>query len=264
MNAQKEQKDRRMAAFITAGAHLLLLIIFLFFGLTYLEPKPEEGIAVNFGFDASASGSEYVEGPPAEEVAPINQSSTASSENPVTDEVATQDVVDAPSIENRTESGNNSQETEQQQPQEQRQVDSRLNQLLNNPKSGGGSSEGVGEGEGDMGDPNGNINAPHGTGGGLGGDGNYRLGSRKALQKPLPDYDCTEEGRVVVLIRVNRTGKVTFADPGRVTPDGVKSTTAASCLLNKARTAAIHTTWQEDPEAAEEQIGYIIYNFQKR
>jgi hypothetical protein len=26
----------------------------------------------------------------------------------------------------------------------------------------------------------------------------------------------------------------------------------------------MRTTWQADPEAADEQIGYIIYNFQKR
>lgn len=264
MNREKEKKDRKLAGIITTSVHAVLLLLFLFFGLTYLEPKPEEGIAVNFGFQEAASGSEYVEGPKADEVAPETQSSQASSENPITEEVVTQEVTDAPSIEDRTETGADSQETEQQEPEEKRQVDNRLNQLLNNPNSGGGSSEGISEGEGDMGDPNGDIDAPHGDGGGLGGDGNYRLGGRKPLSKPLPDYDCTDQGRVVVMIRVNRSGKVTFADAGRVTPDNIRSTTASSCLFEKARSAAMRTTWQADPEAADEQIGYIIYNFKKR
>lgn len=263
MNQEKEKKDRRLAGIITAGAHLLLLLIFLFFGLTYLEPKPEEGIAVNFGFQEAASGSEYVEGPPQEEVAPETQSSTARSESPVSEEVATQDVTDAPALEDRTEEGKDSKETEQQQ-KEERQVDSRLNDLLSSENTqGGGSSEGVSEGEGDMGDPDGEPDAAHGTSGGLGGDGNYRLGGRKPLKKPLPDYDCDGQGRVVVLIRVNRQGTVTFADPGR-TIDGIQSTTTSSCLYEKARSAAMRTTWQADPDATEEQVGFIIYNFQKR
>lgn len=265
MNQEKEKKDRRLAAWITSGVHFLLLVIFIFFGLKYMEPKPEDGIPVNFGYQESASGSEYVEGPPAEEVSPVTTASEASSSQPISEEVVTQDIVDAATIDNRTEEGADSQPTEEQQEaEEQRQVDSRLDQLLQQPTDGGGSSEGIGEGEGDMGDPQGDPDAPHGDGGGLGGDGNYRLGNRKALKKPLPDYDCNAQGRVVVLIRVNRSGKVIFAESGKVTPDGVRSTTTSSCLFEKARSAAMKTKWQADPGAAEEQLGFIIYNFKKR
>ena len=31
--------------------HALLLLSFMFLGLTYIPPPPEEGITINFGFD---------------------------------------------------------------------------------------------------------------------------------------------------------------------------------------------------------------------
>ena len=42
-------KDKRKGLLGSIAFHLLLLLIFLFFGLTYYEPKPEDGILINFG-----------------------------------------------------------------------------------------------------------------------------------------------------------------------------------------------------------------------
>ena len=260
MNPEKAKKDRKMATYGSLGIHAVLLLIFLFFGLHYMEPKPEDGIPVNFGYQEAAGGSKYMEGPKAD-VRNESATASASSSDPVTQEVLTQNVVDAPSINEQTEEGADS-EKDEQEPEKKpsNALENALNQALNS----GGSSEGDRTGEGDMGDPQGDPDAPHGDGGGLGGDGNYRLGSRKALEKPLPQYDCNAEGRVVVLIHVNRNGEVERADPGRITPDGIKSTTTSNCLYERARVAAMKTRWQADPVAMEAQIGFIIYNFKKR
>ncbi len=94
---------------------------------------------------------------------------------------------------------------------------------------------------------------------GIGGDGsggNYRLGNRNALNKPKPTYDCNEEGKVVVSISVDQSGRVIAADPG------IKETTnSAPCLLNRAKEAALKTKFNADSKAPLKQMGAIIYNF---
>ena len=66
---------------------------------------------------------------------------------------------------------------------------------------------------------------------GTGSGGNYRLGNRKAVIMPKPDYDCNEEGGVFVEISVDNSGSVVKATPG------VKGTTnSAACLLQRANT----------------------------
>ena len=89
-----------------------------------------------------------------------------------------------------------------------------------------------------------------------GGKGNYQLGDRTPIKMPRPEYDCEEQGRVVVGIIVNREGKVISADPG------IKGTTnSAPCLLKNAKIAALKTTWKPNYRAPERQQGKIIYNF---
>ena len=103
------------------------------------------------------------------------------------------------------------------------------------------------------GDPLGN-----GTGG-SGNSGNYQLGTRSALERPKPRYDCEGEGIVVVKVYVDRNGTVTRADG-----QGQKgSTTSEECLIRRAQEAALKTRWQGDPSALELQVGSIRYSFQR-
>ena len=84
----------------------------------------------------------------------------------------------------------------------------------------------------------------------------YQLEGRLPKYRPIPDYPCKKEGRVVVSIMVDRLGKVISATPG------VKgSTTTESCLLAEAKKTAMNTKWQAVASAPEKQIGKIIYNF---
>lgn len=44
-----ETPEEKKSFAITSGIFAILLLIVLFFGLTYMDPPPENGIAVNFG-----------------------------------------------------------------------------------------------------------------------------------------------------------------------------------------------------------------------
>ncbi|MCA0933617.1 energy transducer TonB [Lutimonas saemankumensis] len=120
-------------------------------------------------------------------------------------------------------------------------------------EGGEGNDNQAGDKGKETGDPN--AGGYYGVGGD-GSGGNYRLGNRKALNKPKPEYDCNEEGRVVVSISVDQSGRVISADPG------IKGTTnSAQCLLNRAKEAALKTKFNADSKAPAKQIGAIIYNF---
>jgi tetratricopeptide (TPR) repeat protein len=84
----------------------------------------------------------------------------------------------------------------------------------------------------------------------------FNLEGRKPINRPMPKFTCSKQGRVIVSITVNRMGKVIKATPGTK-----GSITTAKCLLNEAKVAALQTNWQPDPNAPENQIGQIIYHF---
>ena len=135
-----------------------------------------------------------------------------------------------------------------------------MSSILNGPERSGTETGGEGDDNvaGDKGDPDGDPNASsyYGNGAGLDGDGNYRLGGRRALNKEKFVQDCNESGLVVVRIEVDRTGRVTSATPG------VKGTTnSSSCLTDPARRAAMATRFNSDDNAPSRQVGTIIYNF---
>jgi outer membrane biosynthesis protein TonB len=263
-----KDKDKRKGLISTVVVHLALLFIFLFMGLTYYEPKPEDGIVINFGYSATGMGDQSDGAEAAAATTPETNTPTETQEATIDDAqdpVMTQDAVDAPSIPTKstkkTEPVKETPKVEEQKPSNE--LSDLLNQV-NNTKPGG---EGVAGGAGDQGDPTGDPDSPNrtgGGGGGNGGSGNYMLGSRKALEKPNPTYECAEEGRVVVKIYVDRNGKVSRAIPGDRVPGGAATTTTSSCLFEKAKTAAMNTTWQSDNDAPTLQTGYIIYNFKKR
>ena len=46
-------------------------------------------------------------------------------------------------------------------------------------------------------------------------------------------------------------------------PAASGSTTASTCLFERAKQAALRTKWAPDPDALETQIGTIIYRFEK-
>ena len=148
--------------------------------------------------------------------------------------------------------------------EQQRQTDimNRTKNALANSKNAGTNStgEGIAGGSGNQGDPNGSIDSKvRGKGGGTGDKGNgisYELGGRGFQKLPSPKYDYQQEGKVVVEVSVDRSGKVILAVPG------VKgSTILDDYLLSVAKEAALNARFETKPDAPEIQKGTITYNF---
>lgn len=255
---------------------LMAIILFLMFmvGMTYMDPPEEGGIAVNFGTSSVGSGNVQPTKPVAS--APKNTAPEPEPTPPqpeIKDEVVTQDIEDAPVIEEKPKETpkpkvDKPKEKPVEKPAEEAKPDpkpdqsttSALDALINGPKKDGVAKGGEGDDNqaGDKGDPNGDPNASsyYGTGKGLDGDGNYQLGGRKALGKPKRVQECNEAGTVVVSIEVDRSGAVIKAVPG------VRGTTNNSrCLLEPAKAAALATKFNADGNAPSKQIGKIVYRF---
>ncbi len=114
--------------------------------------------------------------------------------------------------------------------------------------SGNGSGTGSGSGSG----------IGSGTGVGIGSGISFDLGGRQPRSLQKPTYNSIEQGTVVVSIKVNQQGKVTYAAAG------AKGTTITELSLRQqAEAAAYKTVFAPDQNAPEEQRGTITYNFKK-
>jgi outer membrane biosynthesis protein TonB len=146
------------------------------------------------------------------------------------------------------------------------------NALANSQNRGTTSTgEGVAGGPGNQGDPNGSIDSRvRGTGSGLGTSGtgtgagtgtgdkgiSYNLGGREIQSLPRPKYDYQTEGKVVVDVSVDRSGKVVQAVPG-----GKGSSTLNDDLLRIAKEAAMGAKFKVKQDAPPIQKGTITYIF---
>ncbi len=259
-----ETKHEKRSFGITTVIFVIILILCFFLGMTYMDPPPENGIAINFGTTEFGSGDVQPTQPIQSAPQPAQAPSTSA---PVAEEVITQDIDDAPVIANEKPKKETPKEAVKPEPKPapsptpSKNTTDALNSVLNAPKSDGRATGGQGndDKQGDKGRIDGTLGGDYGqgTGGkGTGGNGNYQLGNRNALAKPAPKYTCNEQGTVVVQISVNKSGKVIGAEPG------VRGTTnTASCLLEQAKIAAMNTTWEPDSDAPDKQVGKIIYNF---
>ena len=268
-----ETKHKRKSAAITAVILLLLLFVIFNYGMQYLDPPEEYGLAINFG-DANVGSGEPVENTKKAPTAKVveQEQEVVEEEKETPKEIIKEEIITAetaeevPVVEKIKEVKKKPvKEVVKKEipkvvpkPKPSKETTDALNSLLNgNTSDGNLKGEGDDAKEGVKGTENGdsNSNKYYGnTGGGSGG--NYNLAGRKALLKPIKQPDCQEEGTVVVKIIVDKNGKVISAIPG------VKgSTNTAKCLLDPAREAALNTTWNPDDKAPTSQTGTIIYKF---
>ncbi len=277
---------------LTVILHIGIIFLLFYLGLSYIDPEEDSGIALNFGTTITGSGevqpNEPIKSAPkqaSQKATPVT-SDVQESVPEIRDKVLTQDIEDAPVIDKKPkkkkaeqpqkkpEKKSSEQKTVEKTVEkpikkvEQKKPDPKpdestlkiLNSFSNGPKSDGTARGGEGNdtSPGDKGNPDGDPNAKsyYGTGKGLDGDGNYRLGGRKALNKEKFVQNCNESGIVVVKIEVDQNGKVIRATPG------VKGTTnSASCLMEPAKKAALATRFNSDTKAPIKQVGTIIYQF---
>jgi protein TonB len=260
---------KRKSMTITVVIHVILLILLFYFGMKYLDPPIESGIAVNFGTTEFGEGNDQPTEPIKTAPKENSPQPVAETKTEIHEEVVTQETEEAPVIK-KEEKKEVVKEIPKEEPKKvepkkptpkpDKATTDALSSLINGPKNNGvaSGSEGNDNQPGDKGDPTGDptANSYYGTGRGLDGDGNYLLGGRKALNKEKFTQDCNEAGRVVVSIEVDRSGRVISATPG------VRGTTNNSkCLLEPAKKAAMATRFNSDESAPVKQIGKIIYNF---
>jgi len=272
----------------TIIVHLIVLVLLIVFGFSVPpKPEPEEGILVNFGTTETGSG--LIEpSPPAvqEETSPPVPSQTAadSPENPL----LTQNNEEAPEVKKVDPEAEKKRleqieaekirkaeieaeriikekeeiERKRKEAERQRQADitNRTRNALANSKNAGSQSvsEGITGGQGNQGVQNEAVDSQNrGDGSGLGEKGiSYNLQGRGYQKLPLPKYDYQGEGKVVVEVSVNPSGKVIQAVPGFK-----GSNTLDEYLLRVAKEAALEAQFESKSDAPPIQKGTITYNF---
>ncbi len=285
---RKFPSEKKKGIVASTLIHAVLFAFLILVGFS-VKPPPatEEGILVNFGTDETGLG--MIEpSPPAVQKEtsppPPSRANVKTEEDPL----LTQNTEDAPEVKKvdpeaekkkleKIEANKKIREQleaerklKQQEEierkrieaEQQRQSDimNRTRNALANSKNAGTSStgEGIAGGPGNQGDPNGSVDSKvRGTGSGLGDKGiSYDLKGRGFQRLPPPKYDYQGEGRVVVEVSVDRSGKVVQANPG------IKgSTTLDEYLLKVAKDAALEARFEVKQDAPVIQKGTITYNF---
>ena len=250
-----DKRDKTKGIIGTILFHSLLIILFLFMGLTYrIPPPPEEGISINFGYmDEGKTNKE----PEDKSVIPEPVSNEIIEEqNTSVKEIITQQNNKLPAIEK------DRRENKDPKP-EKKEVIEKPKSKVNNKAlyTGKKKNQAVNEGDknknGNQGVIDGVVNSKVYDGGGTGIDGiAYQLGGRNPEFKAQPVYKIQEEGTVVVIINVDRYGSVISAIPG-----AKGSTTLNKYLLARAKEAALKTKFNPKESAPENQQGKIIYHF---
>jgi hypothetical protein len=243
ISIQQQQNDRRTGIISTVVLHVLLVLLFLFFGLSQPNPLPEEmGIELAFEDAGGLTGGspDPTPGSPQETATPVTAPETP--EEVATDENSevevTKPVKPTPKPTPK--------------PAEPKPPKPNPNALFNpstnpstNPTTGppGGGPPGEKPGEGGVG----NFH-------GKGFEG--KLAGRGLMRGPSISEKPTEGGKVALDIFVDRTGKVT-----RVAFNLDRSTTTSQVLFNLAKKAALQCTFSAKPDGAAEQKGEMTFVF---
>jgi outer membrane biosynthesis protein TonB len=272
-NVKKNRQHKLNSALITIlfYAGLLAILYFVFTLTPPFPPLSDQGVFLNIGISETGSGEIQPQGNADELVVPTPVASGQVAQ-PKSNDVLTQETEeDVPVIPKKeipkkttkpatTSTAKPATNTPTPTPPKPK------------PKAlypGGSANNSTGEGKtggsGDQGKPNGNpfgdsYDGNPGMGGpGKGGNGgNAQLGmsGRKIIYLPSIIDNSQKTGKVVVNIKVDKEGNVTFA---KATQKG--STTTDTYLYQLAEDAAMKTRVNADSGAAEEQFGTITYTF---
>ena len=259
-----ENPNKRKAIIVTSAVHALVLILIFFFGFTYLDPPPLKGLQVAYGTDLDAFGiapaNEVKQSTPPKEqprkVAPQDEKILTQEESPI--EIPVDKPKNKPAEKEEKPLVEPQKETPappvKEEPKPSETVSSSIASLIS---AGTDKSKGDGQGTGNKGVETGDPSSSNYGIGGVGGDGNYVLSGRGALNRPQPAYgNSKDEGYIVVKIKVDRDGNVVSAQAGA---RGTQITDPE--LYKAAEKAAMATKWQPNPNAEPLQEGYIRYMF---
>lgn len=290
---ENEPKISTEGAIGTAVVHLLLLLLLLFFGMNaIIPPLEEQGILINFGNSEQGSGeiqpvsdeaasnfseatsveSSAAEQPKTQLPDPVidNQAQTSNDDSapalPVEDKNKHKETEEVKDNKNKpTPKDDNKPKTDKAQENTPQNTNPKPNvdpkalfpgNNSNNTTSQGNqnnSNEDIGKimGKVDI-TPNTGTESP-----GMGDSGvGYELSGRRLLGIPPIQDNSQETGKVVIRIKVDRTGQVIDA---QFQSSG--STTTSSTLKNKALAAAKKAKFNEALAGLEIQTGTISFTF---
>tara|TARA_B100000902_G_scaffold399057_1_gene468186 strand:+ start:984 stop:1757 length:774 start_codon:yes stop_codon:yes gene_type:complete len=252
-SAEKRSKNKGIIG--TILFHTLLLVMFLFMGLTYQDPPPEEeGISINFGFSEDGLGE--IDPEDTEEITEIVEEEIIEEQIESHDEILSQEIIETPAVKKTEKKIKIIEEKPQEEVIEEKKPEINKKALYTGKKKNINKAQGNKDSQGNQGLMDGDPNTNNYIGGGIGVDGNaYQLGGRKAIKKPKPKGNQVS-GKVVVLITVDRLGNVIYANAG-----AQGSTTFDKELLERAKKAALKTTFDTKQNAPKNQQGKIIYDF---
>ena len=292
-------KDKRRGLIATFIIHVFILVALFFLALRTPLPLPgEEGVEVNLGYDEEGFGEIQSETPPPQadpEPTPPPQQQTQEIFEPepeiIEEEIITQDVEEAPSIEEEKTEEEPEKIIEEPDIEEEKKEE----EIIEDPKespvdstyveeiedvveepveevkvvkqralykgsskaSEDGTSQGVKTGTGDMGKPEGYKDSDKYDGqGGQGNGVSFSLGGRGSKYLEQPSAKFSEVGTVKIDIWVDRNGAVQKA---QVSPKG--TTVVDAKQRDMALNAARNSTFTEDLNAADLQRGTITYTF---
>jgi outer membrane biosynthesis protein TonB len=254
-----EKKRKRKAGIITISFHVLVLILFLMFGLEQPDPLPEEaGASIEFGWDTDAGGDAMADISPEpvqeeipQETTPVEPVVTES----VVEEVASDEASDIAVPTEKESEPKPKEPTPVKEEPVKPKISDKLNDALNAlSQPSGGGSQGDTEGTGDQGNPEGT----EGKGALGGGSGSWQLDGRSMMGGyGTKITDTKEEGTVVLNIWVDQQGNVT-----KVQPNLRESNTTSQYLINLAKNDVLKNfKFNGDPKAAISQTGKVRYVF---
>lgn len=271
-----ETKHKRKSAILTLLLMIFVVFLLFIFGLDYKDPPDEYGVEINFGYTDAGSGdnktsTEQVKTAPNQRQQDKQQETPVEEvkppETPTEEELITQDTEDAPVVNNEPIKDTPTEPVKEvvedvkepvkevpAPPKPDKSTTDALNNILSGPSNSGTSNSGDGDSnqQGNQGAISGNpyANSYYGSGSGT-GSGFGLKGRKKIGVKKFPQ-DCNEEGKVVVKIYVNRSGKVT------------KTTIQQSddpCLNSAAKKTAMSYRFDSAPKAPVTQTGFVVVNF---
>jgi hypothetical protein len=278
--------------------NVVILVLLFFFGLTYLDPPPENGIAVNFGTSEVGSGNQQPTKPmkstPKKNTTPPPQESNSSPEETspeLNDEVVTQKNDQAPVVkdkkktetkpeakekeekkeEKKTEEEKETKEQPKEQPKETKpekkpdpkpdeSTSNALNSIMNGPDKDGEAQEGEGNDNqaGDKGKEDGDPNASSYYGNGSGNQGNENY--RLDGREALKKKKFVQDCNEsgIVVVQIQVNQN---GEVVKANPGAKGTTNSSACLMKPAKKAALQTTFNQDADAPALQTGTIVYEF---
>ncbi|GJH40920.1 hypothetical protein RCZ04_14700 [Capnocytophaga sp. HP1101] len=267
-----DTEHKRKSLALTTAVMCLVIFILFFAGMKYLDPPPESGVEVIYGVDLVGMGERtpppsatkqeetktQPQSPPEETTSQEVKENLLAQDN--NEEVSVPEAPKKKEKKKETPKKDPPKETPKPAPKPSRETSDALSNILGAANAGGSGTTGQGDGNqpGYQGQIDGSqyANSYYGSGGGNGAGKGWGLKGRTIASQGKVPQNCNEEGRVVVQIEVDRSGKVVKATAG------VKGTTnSAQCLLEAARKTATMHRWNADENAPARQVGFIVINF---